>query len=122
MLQWFVLRTLVGKEEKFILLFKHLFHDIKIVFPKRRVSWRKKGKVIDVIKPLFSGYLFISANNEKIKELNQWLRFQKVDAWFIKFDNVITPINDKEMQLIQQLMCNGDVVERSEVIKIGEKI
>lgn len=120
-MQWFVLRTIVGKEEKVILLFQHLFHDIKVIFPKRRLSWRKKGKIVNVIKPLFSGYLFVSADNERIIELSLWLQFQKVDAWFVKFGNLITPITTEEMQLIQQLMSDGDIVERSEILKIGEK-
>lgn len=121
-LQWFVLRTLVGKEEKIAFLFEQLFHDIKIIFPKRKLSWRKKGKIFDIIKPLFSGYLFVSANNERIRELNLWLQFQKIDAWLVQFGNLLIPITTEEMQLIQQLMCNRDIIERSEVLKIGEKI
>lgn len=121
-LQWFVLRTLPGKEEKALILLQHLFHDIKIIFPKRRLSWRKKGKIIDVIKPLFSGYLFASADDKQIFELNLWLRTQKVHVWFVKVGSSIIPINVHEIELIQKLMCSGDIVEGSKVLRIGEKV
>lgn len=121
-MQWFILRTKVGNEERVMLLFEKIFEDVKIFFPKRRLSWRKKGRIIDVIKPLFSGYLFVSASNERIKELNLWLRIKNVNAWFVKFDNSITCVAMEEMQLIQQLMFNGDIVERSEIVKVGEKV
>ena len=122
MLQWYVLRTIVGEEEKTIFLIQKFFNSIKIIFPKRRLSWRKKGRIIDVIKPLFSGYLFVSANYEQIKELHQWLRMQKVNAWLLKFGDSTTPIEVREMELIQKLMCNGDIVEKSEIQKIGGKV
>ena len=121
-MQWFILRTKVGNEERVMLLFEKIFEDVKIIFPKRRLSWRKKGRIIDVIKPLFSGYLFVSASNERIKELNLWLRIKNLNAWFVKFDNSITCVAMEEMQLILRLMCNGDIVEKSEIAKIGEKV
>lgn len=121
-MEWFVLRTLAGKEERVILLFRHLFNDVEIVFPKRRLSWRKQGKTIDVIKPLFSGYLFIAANIKRINELNLWLQHIKIGAWFVKIGNIIAPITAEEIQMIQQLMCNGEIIERSEILKLGETV
>lgn len=121
-LKWYVLRTIVGKEEKAIFLLQHLFHDIKIIFPRRKLSWRKKGKIIDVIKPLFSGYLFVSANDKQIMELNLWLRTHRIDLWFVKLGNLITPITTGEIKLIQKLMCNSEIVEGSEILKIGDKV
>ncbi|GBF33014.1 transcription antitermination NusG-related protein [Desulfocucumis palustris] len=121
-LQWYVLRTISGKEEKALFLIQKLFHDVKIIFPKRRLSWRKKGKIIYVIKPLFSGYLFAAANYEQIEELHQWLRIQKANIWFVKVGNLLTPIDNHEMELIQKLMCNGDIVDSSEIQKNGESV
>ena len=121
-MQWYVLRTIVGKEEKALFLLQHLFHDIKIIFPRRKLSWRKKGKIIEVIKPLFSGYLFVSASDKQIMELNLWLRAQRIDLWFVKLGNLITPITTEEIELIQKLMCNSDIVESSEILKKGEKV
>lgn len=122
MLQWYVLKTIVGKEEESLFLLQRLFHNIKIILPKRRLSWRKKGKIIDVIKPLFSGYLFIAANYKQIIELNLWLRTQKINVWFVKVGNLITPIDIYEMEIIQKLMCNDNIVGVSEIVNVGEQV
>lgn len=121
-MHWYVLRTLAGQEERSLILLQHLFKDIQFIFPKRRLSWRKKGAILDVIKPLFRGYLFVSARDKRIKELDYWMRDKKVDIWFVKIDKLIIPITSEEVQLIKKLICNGDIIERSEIIKIGEEV
>ena len=121
-MHWYVLRTLAGKEEKSLVMLQYLFKDIQFIFPKRRLSWRKNGAVLDVIKPLFRGYLFVSANDKHIKELDYWMRDKKLDIRFVKIGRLIIPITSEEVQLIKQLICNGDIVERSEIIKIGEEV
>lgn len=120
-MRWYVLRTLTGQEDKSLTLLQYLFKDIQFIFPKRRLSWRKKGAILDVIKPLFRGYLFVSAEEKRIKELDDWMRDKKVDIWFVKIEKLIIPITNEEVQLIKQLICNGDIVERSVIIKIGEE-
>jgi transcriptional antiterminator NusG len=120
-LYWYVLRTLAGQEDKSLTLLQYLFKDIQFIFPKRRLSWRKKGAILDVIKPLFRGYLFVSAEDKRIKELDDWMRDKKVDIWFVKIDKLITPITNEEVQLIKQLISNGEIVGRSVLIKIGEE-
>ena len=120
-MHWYVLRTLAGQEEKSLILLQHLFRDIRFIFPKRRLSWRKKGAILDVIKPLFRGYFFVSAEYKRIKELDDWMRDKKLDIWFVKINKLIIPITNQELQLIKQLIGDGDIVERSEIIKLGEK-
>lgn len=122
MLRWYVLRTIVGKEDEALLLLKRLFSHIKIILPKRRLSWRKKGKIIDVVKPLFSGYLFVSANDKQIIELNLWLRTKKVNIWFLKVNNIIIPVDNYEMELIEKLIFNGEIVGLSEIMNVGEQV
>lgn len=121
-MNWYALRTLVGKEEKAVLLIKSFFQDISVLFPKRRLSWRKKGDVMEIIKPLFSGYFFVFAHDNRVREVDLWLRVKKPDIWFVKFGKLITPVLNEEMELVQQLMCNSDIVEKSEIYKNGDKI
>lgn len=121
-MNWYVIRTLAGQEEKSLILLQYLFKDIQFILPKRRLSWRKKGVIYEVIKPLFIGYLFVSANYNRIKELDNWIRNQKLDIWFVKIDKSIIPITSEEVQLIKRLVGNGDIIEKSDLIKIGEKV
>lgn len=121
-MDWYVLRTLAGKEERSLKLLQLLFNDIQFIFPKRRLTWRKKGAILDVIKPLFAGYLFASASNMRITELDYWIRAERADVWFVKIDKSIIPITNEEVQLIRQLISNGDIVEKSEIATIGEEV
>jgi len=121
-LHWYVLRTLPGQEEKNFLMLQHLFDDIKFIFPKRRLSWCKKGEVLDIIKPLFYGYFFASTSYKRIIELDAWLRTQKLDSWFVKIDKIIIPITAGEVQIIMQLMCNGDVIGESDILRVGDNV
>lgn len=121
-MSWYVLRTSTGQEEKISLLLQVIFRELEFIFPKRRLSWRKKGQIIDVIKPLFRGYLFVSATDKYIKKLDVWLRVNGLEAWLMKIEKTITPINSEEVSLIKKIMSNGDVVEESQIMKIGEKV
>ena len=117
-----MLRTAVGKEDWALVLLQRVFDDINIVFPKRRLSWRKKGRVIDVVKPLFSGYLFVSASQRQVIRLNLWLRTQKVDIWFLKVGNFLTPISEQEMIIIRKLLSSDGIVEESQIVKAGQRV
>jgi len=121
-MDWYLLRTEVGKEDKALLLFKCMFSDLTVILPKRKLSWRKGGKVIDVIKPLFNGYLFISADNICINQLNLWLRTNKIGVWFVKFGESIIPMRSEEILLIKQLLSSGDVVEPSVILQNGQNV
>lgn len=116
------MRTLAGKEEKSVLLIKKFFRDINILFPKRRLSWRKRGEVIEIVKPLFNGYFFVFAQDNRIREIDFWLRIKKPDIWFVKFGKAMIPVLNEEMKLVQKLTCDSDIVERSAIYKNGDKI
>ena len=121
-MKWYAMRTQVGKEGRSVFLVNSFFRDVNVLFPKRRLSWRKRGEVFDVVKPLFSGYFFIRAQDKKVRELDFWLRVKRPDIWFVKMGNMIIPVLNEEMQLVQQLMCNSDIVEKSNIYKSGDKI
>ncbi|MCX8131432.1 MAG: antitermination protein NusG [Clostridia bacterium] len=119
---WYILRTRPSQEEKNQQLIQIIFRDLEIIFPKRRLSWRKKGQIIDIIEPLFRGYLFVTTTNERIEELDLWLRVNRIEAQLMKTDKKISQITSEEADLISKLMCNGDIVEKSEIKKIGERV
>lgn len=112
----------MGKEDKALILLQRVFDDINVIFPKRRLSWRKKGKVFDVVKPLFSGYLFVSAGHRQIIRLNLWLRTNKADIWFLKVGNCLTPVSEQEIAIIRKLLSSGEIVGESHILKTGQKV
>jgi transcription termination/antitermination protein NusG len=99
-----------------------MFPDIGIFLPKRRLSWRKKGKVIEIVKPLFGGYIFVLADLRRIEELDIRFRKERIKMWLLKTGSTFLPVSTEEMQTILKLTCQNDVVEPSEVMQSGDMV
>jgi transcription termination/antitermination protein NusG len=80
-IDWYVLRTISGKEDVIYSIFQKIFSEFEIIYPKRRIGWRKNGRIISLVRPMFEGYLFIST--DKILIFEQLLRrYSMNNAWF----------------------------------------
>jgi transcriptional antiterminator NusG len=122
-LEWYVLRTVCGKEDATLTILRKMFSEVEIIYPRRRISWRKQGGYIDLVKPLFDGYLFISYPKEKIRAFGQLLRRCKLNiAWLVYSGEVLVPILNEEKQLIQKLMGSDGIVEVSTVGRTHEQL
>jgi transcriptional antiterminator NusG len=120
-IDWYVVRTISGKEDEVCIIFQKIFSEFEIVYPKRRVGWRKKGHVISVIRPLFEGYLFVSTN--KIETFHNLLRKHAINnAWLTRCGENLMPIYPEEKNLIQQLIGNEGIVEVSEIQMVDNQI
>jgi transcription termination/antitermination protein NusG len=115
-IKWFVLRTFCGQEETVITIFNKILSEFQIVFPRRRIHWRKQGAIIGLVRPLFEGYLFVSVQNNDIEKLDYLLRMHKMNAWLVRSaGGVIVPILAEEKQLILQLMGSTGIVDISQI-------
>jgi len=115
-MEWYVLRTLLGKEIKVYSVFKKIVPGLKIIYPRRQVFWRKQGKILKLIKPLFSGYLFVAT--DKVTELDYLLRKHKIGiAWLIRSGGALVPIFEEEREFIEKLIGVEEIVGVSEVLK-----
>lgn len=115
---WYVLRTLCGREEGVIAILNKIdiFSKFDVFCPKRRVGWRKKGRIISIVRPLFEGYLFVSSNEENIITFDYLLRKYKIDmAWLVQSAGCLVPISKEEKQFLQKLMDREKIVESSKV-------
>jgi transcriptional antiterminator NusG len=122
-MEWYVLRTICGKEDATLTMLRKMFSEVELIYPRRRISWRKQGGIIDLVRPLFDGYLFISYPKEKIREFDQLLRMRKLNiAWLIYSGEALVPILNEEKQLIQKLMGSDGIVEVSTVGKHNEQL
>jgi len=122
-IEWYVLRTVCGKEDAALTMLRKLFPEVELIYPKRRISWRKQGAVIGLVRPLFDGYLFISCPREKIRGFDQLLRIRKLNiAWLVYSGEALVPILNEEKELIQRLMGSDGIVEVSTVVKHDEQL
>jgi transcriptional antiterminator NusG len=77
----FVLQVVTGKEKDTVLLLDKLNAGGRIVFPRRELIQKKKGRVYRKNQPLFPGYVFWergivdAAFINKVKKINNVIRF-----------------------------------------------
>ncbi|MBP2654771.1 MAG: hypothetical protein H6Q73_2340 [Firmicutes bacterium] len=115
-IEWYVLRTACGKEDAVLVILRKMFFEVEFIYPRRRVSWRKQGRIIDLLRPLFEGYLFVVCPKERITLFDQLLRMSKLNiAWLVYSAGTLVPILNAERQLIQQLIGSDGIVDVSMV-------
>ena len=120
-IEWYVLRTICGREEISYLTLQKIFTDFDVIYPRRRVSWRKNGRLLNLVRPMFEGYLFVSTN--KILMLDYLLRKLQINiAWIIRSAGGIVPISTEEKGLIQQLINSEGIAEVSELERIKDQL
>jgi transcription termination/antitermination protein NusG len=122
-IDWYVLRTICGKEEVALRVFQKMFSEVEVIYPRRRISWRKQGSIISLVRPLFEGYLFVATEKEKMREYNRILRMHQLNvAWLVYSAGSLVPLIAEEKQLIQQLMGAEGVVEVSAVQRDNDRL
>jgi len=118
MMNYYAIQVKTRSEDKFIKLFKknHPEITLPIHFPKRLLEIRKAGKKKPYTPPVFPGYLFIEAeNDEEIKSL-QW-EFRRTEGFFrfLKSNTDITPLADRDLELVLHFINGGKIAGRSKV-------
>lgn len=120
-MDWYVLRTISGKEDVCHSIFQKVFPEFEIIYPKRRLGWRKNGRVISLVRPMFEGYLFVST--DKIWKLDHLLRRCGMNtAWLTRSAGSLVPIFAEEKQLIQRLIGNTGIAEISELERSKDQV
>jgi len=77
----FVLQVVTGKEKETVLLLEKLNEGGRIIFPRRELIQKKKGRTYRKIQPLFPGYIFWerdvvdAALISRVKKVNNVIRF-----------------------------------------------
>jgi transcriptional antiterminator NusG len=122
-MEWYVLRTGCGKEDAALTILQKMFSAVKFIYPRKRVSWRKQGRLISLVKPLFEGYMFVSCSEGEIAVFDQLLRRNKLNiAWLVYSAGTLVPIFKEEKLLIQQLIGLDGIVEMSSVKKYNDHL
>jgi len=118
-MNYYAIQVKTRSEDKFIKLFKasHPQITFPIHFPKRLLDIRKSGKIKSSTPAVFPGYLFIEAENDEEIISCQW-EFRRTEGFyrFLKSNRDITPLADRDLELVLHFINNtGSVAGRSKV-------
>ena len=86
----------------------------RFFFPKRKLTIRRLGKKSDEIRPVFPGYLFLETD-EIDPELFGIMRSTKDFGRFLKNNKDITPIEGRDLALLQHFLRFGQIADTSVV-------
>jgi len=121
-MKWYAIFVETGQEENFERLINVLYPDenIEILIPKRKLIERRQGKVYEITKKLFPGYVLVKTvmNTDVYYKLSGLPRVYGV----LKDESEPVPIRDEEMAVILALTAEGETIGFSEVYKEGERI
>ncbi|MDR2595953.1 MAG: antiterminator LoaP [Treponema sp.] len=117
-MNYYAIQVKTRSEDKFIKLFKARNPEITlpIHFPKRLLDIRRKGKKSPHTSAVFPGYLFIEAENDDEIRAFQW-EFRQTEGFyrFLKSNTDITPLADRDLELVLHFINGGQIAGRSKV-------
>jgi transcriptional antiterminator NusG len=122
-MRYYAVQVKTRAEQKFIQLFRALHPEITlpIHFPQRQLDIRKCGRVKPSRMAVFPGYLFIEASCDEEIMACQW-DFRRTEGFyrFLKSNRNITPLINKDLELVLHFINNAGSIARPSKVYFNE--
>lgn len=122
---WYVIWTTTGSEQKLDLWIKEYvpkeYYDdcfVPLIDQNKKVN----GVWKTVHKTLFSGYLFVNTDAERIESFAERIRHSEQFAVVLSTDERFTPVSNEEVFLIENAFSNNGVLGSSIGIIEGDMV
>jgi transcription termination/antitermination protein NusG len=119
-MNYYVVQVKTGGEEKFMKSARIELGRIdeqesaQLIWPRRKLKIRRKGKTKDELAPIFPGYVFVEA--EAIGGEVYWSLRRSIGFYrFLKNNRNIQPLAGQDRELLVHFLHLGEVVEKSRV-------
>ncbi len=116
-MNFYVIRVKPRGEKSFAQLCQKLIpEELKVHFPRRRLTERKQGVTKKVESPLFPGYVFLEIPETMTPEL--YHRLRKVPGYFhiLKPSGELKELKGHDLELVKHFLQFGQVMEASKVV------
>ena len=115
-MSFYVVSVRGGKEDAFLRTAgsREELADVRFHWPRRRLTIRRKGKRIESLAPLFSGYLFLETDSiteavfRTTKRLPGFYRF-------LESNDRIRPLSGGDLELVGHFIRLGEIIGKSRV-------
>ncbi len=113
-MNYFVIQVKTRGEGKFLTIArkKGIGEGVKLVWPRRLLSIRRKGRMHKSLAPIYPGYIFIEAEhlpNEDYWKLKRTPGFYR----FLESNHNIKPLEGEDKRLLLHFLSFGEIVEKS---------
>ena len=113
-LTYYVIQVKTRGEHKYLSIARQALEplNIKLIWPRRSLRIRRRGRWRDVLAPIFPGYLFLEV--EEINAELYWI-LKKPPGFFrfIKSNHDIQPLPEPDARILTSLTSFGEVVKQS---------
>jgi transcriptional antiterminator NusG len=121
-MNWYALFVATGKEEYVAKWLHILFSELSVItlIPKRMLIERRHGKMEQVVRKMFPGYLLVNMDmNPRIYSM-----LKKVPALFriLNSGECYTEIPQEEIICIRRLLCDSDVLDCSKIYFVNSRV
>ncbi|MFP4637014.1 MAG: antiterminator LoaP [Spirochaetaceae bacterium] len=115
-MQYYVIQVETRNEQKFVRLAgQRVSEEIpRIVWPRRKLSIRRRGRTREELAPIFPGYVFVET--EELSTEDYW-ELRRVPGFFrfLKSNRNVQPLSEADRRLLVHFLSFGEVVEKSKV-------
>jgi len=117
MKRWYVVATKPRNEDRAAM--NLLNGGIEVLAPRLKLRKFKDGKFVEVIEPMFPGYIFVRFHPVDEFRMVKYARGVKT---IVHFGGKIVPLQDDMIELIRTRLENGVASIQKQKIDKGEKI
>ncbi len=116
-MNYYVVQVLTGDEDQFLRRLRHALDEeaARILWPRRRLTIRRRGRSHQVMAPIFPGYVFLETE-ELSNELYWSVRRCEGFLRFLVDNHDIRPLSGVDRELLVHFLSFGEVVEKSKVV------
>jgi|GEM_PF-88986 len=122
LMKYFVIQVLTREEPKYLTLARNAlrvdcpewFEEGRFLWPRRKLTVRRRGKTKEELAPIFPGYLFYEAE-ELPTEVYWTLKRTSGFIRFLKSNQNIEPLTGDDKGLLLHFLSYGEIVDKSTV-------
>jgi transcription termination/antitermination protein NusG len=113
---YYVLQVKTRGEDEYLVRAGEVFADGegRLLWPRRNLHIRSKGKWRDELAPIFPGYLFLDAA-EVTNEI--FMKLRRIPGFFrfLQSNQNIIPLSSGDRELLMHFLSFGEIVDKSAV-------
>ncbi len=115
-MNFYVIQVETGSEPEYLSMAREASsdEDIRIYWPRRKLTIRRRGRSVESLAPLFPGYLFIEAEEISI---DVYWKLRRTPGFFrfLESNTNILPLERPDQEILVHFLSFGEVVAKSKV-------
>jgi len=115
-MQYYTIHVLTASEEDFVSRLAPILGAQRLLLPKKKLPIRRRGKVSQVLKPVFPGYVFIESD-DILTELGTFWAIRRTPGFirFLRESAAPSPLSEHDVGLLRRFISFGEYADISKV-------